>query len=115
MEKRRVTVSIGGQSFSFYSDDSDDYIAALEKKANAAMRETAGFSGLSAYNNAVLAVLLLSDRLLRAEQERQPAPEPKGVEAEEPPKGEQKARKTAPKAVRKEDGQVSMWDLLGSK
>lgn len=79
------------------------------------MRETAGFSGLSAYNNAVLAVLLLSDRLLRAEQERQSAPEPKGVEAEEPPKGEQKARKTAPKAVRKEDGQVSMWDLLGSK
>ncbi len=103
MEKRKVTISIGGQPCSFYSDDPDEYIAALEKKANAVMRQTAGFSGSSIRMNALLSVVFLTDELLRAEQE-------------EAAETEQKVRKkSAPKAVKtaeNEKTQVSVWDLL---
>ncbi len=92
MEKRKVTITINGKECSFYSDDSEEYIAALAKKANAAMKRTAEFSGGSAYTNAVLAVLYLTDRLMRTEQ-----------------KG---SRKSVPKAAEKEDGHVSVWDLM---
>ncbi|MCR4876582.1 MAG: hypothetical protein K5922_05380 [Clostridiales bacterium] len=103
MEKRKVTISIGGQPCSFYSDDPDEYIAALEKKANAVMRQTAGFSGSSIRMNALLSVVFLTDELLRAEME-------------ETAETEQKVRKkSAPKAVKtaeNEKTQVSVWDLL---
>ena len=70
MEKRKVTVMIGGQSCSFYSDDPDEYITALARRANAVMRETSRFSKASAYTNAVLSVISLTDALLRAEREK---------------------------------------------
>lgn len=95
MEKRKVTVSIGGQVCSFYSDDPDEYLAALEQRANAVMKQTAGFSGSSACTNAILAVLLLTDRILRAEQ-----------------KGH---RKSSPKAAEEDAGQVSIWDLIDDR
>ena len=88
LEKRRVTISILGQPFSFFSDDPDAYIAALEKKVNEALREARG------RNNAVLAVILLADRLLRMDQQPR----------------ERETRK--PRPVEKDDGQVSIWDLL---
>lgn len=91
LEKRKVTITIAGKPFSLMSDDSDAYIAALEQRINAVMQETAGFSG-SSYNNALLAALSLTDQLLRMEQ-----------------KG---SRKTVPKPPAKENGQVSVWDLL---
>ena len=98
MDKRRVTISIGGQPCSFYSDDPDDYIAALEQRTNAVLKETAGFS-TSAYNNAVLSVISLTDQMLRTEQQ-----------------GSRKsASKSAPKSAEKdkiEKGQLSVWDLL---
>ena len=104
MEKRKVTVSIGGQSCSFYSDDSDEYISELEKRANEAMRQTAEFSRSSPYTNAVLSVLFLTDQLMRAEQPGK---------LEKTQRAEQKAgRKNNQKAVAKDDGQVSVWDLL---
>ncbi|MBQ6399956.1 MAG: cell division protein ZapA [Clostridia bacterium] len=68
MQKRRVTISIGGVPCAFYSDDSAEYLGTLAQRANAAMRETAGFSGRSAYRNAVLSVLSVTDELLRTEQ-----------------------------------------------
>ena len=95
MEKRRVTVSIGGQSYSFYSDDPDEYISALEQRTNAVMRETARFSGPSTYTNAVLSVLFLTDKMLRREQ-----------------KGTKETKKPAPKKEENEKGQISVWDLL---
>ena len=87
MEKRKVTVSIGGQVCSFYSDDPDEYLAALEQRANAVMKQTSRFSGSSACTNAILAVLLLTDRILRAEQ----------------------------KAAEEDAGQVSIWDLIDDR
>ena len=92
MEKRRVTISIGGQPCSFYSDDSDEYISALERKTNAVMRQAARYSGSSSCSNAVIAVLLLTDKLLRTE--------PKAP------------RKPVPKAAEEDKGQMSVWDLL---
>ena len=102
MEKRRVTVSIGGLPCSFYTDDTDEYISALEQRTNEALRQAAGVSGSSAYRNAVLAVLSLTDQLMRTEQK-----------GETEHKGN---RKSIPKAaVKKEKGQVSVWDLLDAR
>ena len=104
MEKRKVTISIGGRPCSFYSDDSDEYIVALEQRVNTVMQETAKFSGSSSYTNAMLTVLSLTDQLMRMEQ------------AEKPEKPAQKGKKKAdPKAAGKDDGQVSVWDLLDDR
>lgn len=125
MEKRKVTISIGGQLCSFYSDDSDEYISALEQKANAVMKQTAGFSGSSSYRNAVLSVLFLTDELLRAEQGRPQQPEPDKLGSDRPeredrlPAAEQKIRKSIAKSAKKEEekdkAQVSVWDLLNDQ
>ena len=113
MEKRKVTVNISGQPCSFYSDDSDDYISTLARRANAVMRETAPFSGYSAQNNAIFSVVYLMDALMRAEKgaaEEAAGGKPEG-------KAEARAevrrnRKTAEKASAEEKGQISMWELL---
>lgn len=96
MEKRKVTISICGKPCSFYSDDPEEYISALEQRVNAAMKQTAGFSGSSAYTNALLTVVFLTDQLLRTEQ--------RGTGS----------RKNVPKTEgrEKDKGQVTMWDLL---
>ena len=86
MEKRRVTISIGGQPCTFYTDDSDDYIAALQVKVNEAIRQFAG--------NYVHAMIHLTDQLLR--------------KAEIKP---QKVEKTQKNPSKKEN-QVSMWDMI---
>ena len=102
MEKREVTVSVGGQRCSIYSDDPDEYIAALEEKAN---RVVERFSGMNAK-----AILFLTDALMRAEKTETPAEEPAERKPEE--KAEPKrARKNAPKDL-PENNQVSMWDLV---
>ena len=68
MEKRKVIVSVGGQQCSFYSDDPDEYIAALAEKANKVVEQ---FSGINAK-----AILYLTDALMRAEKKETPAEEP---------------------------------------
>lgn len=105
LEKRKVTIYIGAQPCSFYSDDSEEYLRALEQKANAVMRETARFSGADQGMNAFLSVLFLTDELLRAEQ-KQPAPAAKAKE----PAG--RAAKNTPRPEEKERGQISVWDIL---
>ena len=108
LEKRKVTIWIGGQPCSFYSDDSDEYLSALEQRANAAMRQTARFSGSSAYANAVLSVLSLTDTLFRTEQKmKEIISEKEGNE----PKAHT-PRKAIVKGKEEENGQVSVWDLL---
>lgn len=118
MEKRKVTISIGGQLCSFYSDDSDEYITELEQRVNAAMEETAG--------NSVRAVIILTDQLLRMEQEKAgqavateqdmplKAEQEKPEQTDQPEKekqlqAEQKGKK---KAMKTEKGQISLWDLM---
>ena len=102
MEKRKVTVTIGGQRCCIYSDDSDEYIAALTERANTVVDR---FSGMNAK-----AILFLTDALMRAEQAEKPAEEPAGPEDEA--KAEPvRARKNASKAP-KDKNQVSMWDLM---
>ena len=102
MEKREVTVSVGGQRCSFYSDDPDEYIAALAEKANKVVEQ---FSGINAK-----AILYLTDALMRAEKKKTPAEEPaeQKPEAKAEPK---RVRKNVPKAL-PENNQVSMWDLV---
>ena len=95
MERRRVTILIGRQPCSFYSDDSDAYISALEQRTNAILKQTAAFSGSSAYNHALITVVYLTDQLLRMER-----------------KG---AKRNPPKGAEKDNGQVSMWDLLDDR
>ena len=104
MEKRRVTVTIGGQRCSFYTDDSDAYISALEQRANEVMRQTAKFSGLSAQTNAILSVIFLTDTLMRAEKEK--------TEMTERQAEARRIRKNTAKASAEDQGQVSVWDLL---
>ena len=107
MEKRKVTVTIGGQRCSFFTDDSDAYISALEQKADEVMRQTAQFSGRSALNNAVLSVVFLTDELMRKNSEKTVKTEKTEAGAVPGP-----ARKAAVKPARQEKGQVSVWDLL---
>ena len=105
MEKRRVTIWIGGQPCSFLSDDPDAYISALEKRANAAMKQAAG--------NPLHAVVSLADQQLRTEQAEKA---PKAEKAEKPEKP-RKAEKPDPgkKSAMVEKGQVSVWDLINEK
>ena len=112
MEKRKVTVTVGGRTVSFYSDDPEEYIAALEKKADEALKRTAGFSGAS---DAVLAVLYLADQLTRAETEALS----RGTGPDRPREAEQ-GRKTPAKTgkpgrEKKKEEQVSIWNLLGGE
>ena len=105
LEKRRVTLLIGGQRCSLYSDDSNEYLALLEQRANEALLRTARFSGPEAYTNAVYSLLSLTDELLRAEQRLQEG-------TEEQKAAESRSRKNAAKTAGVEKGQVSVWDLL---
>ena len=102
MEKRKVIVSVGGQQCSIYSDDPDEYIAALAEEANKVVEQ---FSGINAK-----AILFLTDALMRAEKTETPAEEPaeRKAEAKAEPK---RAKKSAPK-VSPGNNQVSMWDLV---
>ena len=107
MEKRKVTVSIGGKPCTFYSDDSEEYISALEKRANEVMKQTAKFAGSSTCTNAILSVLCLTDQLLRTERAE------KLGKTERPQRAEQKVgKKNNPKAAAEDKGQVSVWDLM---
>ena len=105
MEKRRVTIWIGGQPCSFWSDDPDEYISALEKRADAAMRQAAG--------NAVHAAVYLADRLLRAEKAEEPQTPGKPEKAEKPQKAERAGKSGKKDAVEK--GQVTVWDLIDGR
>ena len=113
MEKRRVTITVGGQPYSFASDDPDEYIRTLEKRTNAALKETAEFAP-SAYAGAILAVISQTDRLLRAEEaggtekaEKQGKPQ-----KAEPSEGQPRKETARKKASAQGKGQVSMWELL---
>ncbi len=99
MNKRRVTVTIQGRPYTFYSDDTDEYIAELQRRANEALRETRELSGRS---SPVLTVLLLTDQLMRMETTK---PEQPKMGKKEP--GQKKEPKAKPG-----NGQVSMWDLI---
>ena len=123
MEKRKVSVLVGGQPCSFYTDDTEEYISALAERANAVMHETAQFSGASAWNNALLSVLSLTDTLLRTEQKLQAAQDipadavdrsaGKGAAGRETPEKKPAAPgKKAVKSASGDYGQVSVWDLL---
>ena len=125
MEKRKVTVTVGGRTVSFYSDDPEEYIAALEKKADEALKRTAVFSGAS---DAVLAVLYLADQLTRAETEalsREAGRQPeagtlsRGTGTDRPREAEQGRKAPAktgkPGREKKKEEQVSIWNLLGGE
>ena len=115
MEKRKVTIAIGGRVCSLYTDDPEEYISALEERANAVMKETAKFSGSSSYANAVFAVLSLTDQLLRMEQRenKQSMEEADRRQTGTPPKpGPKESRKTNKTPSGSDSGQVSVWDLL---
>ena len=109
MEKRRVTISIGGQPCSFYSDDSDEYISELEQRVNAAIRLTAG--------NTVRSVILLTDQLMRMEQAAAPeaVDRQKQTEKQEQTEAPVKREPVRKKAAKTDEGQVSVWDLLGDQ
>ena len=112
MEKRKVTVKIGGTPYTFYSDDPDDYIRELEIRVNAAMKQTAAFSGFSALTGAVLAALLQTDELMRLERKMiaRAAAQPTKEKDASPAPGR---RKSLPKPAGKDENQLSIWDLLG--
>ena len=105
MDKRKVTLQIGGQPCSLYTDDSDEYISALEKRANDVLRRTAPFSGTSAYTNAILSVLSLADSLLRTERRGK-------ADGKEQAQAPVQPRKTPVRPVPEEKDQISVWDLL---
>ena len=109
MEKRSVTVLIGGQPCSFYSDDSDEFISALEQRANAVMKQTAKYAGSSAHSNAVLSVVSLTDSLLRAEALIAETAKGKAEEKHSSP-----VRKPV-KNPAEDKRQVSVWDLLNGQ
>ena len=95
---------VDGQICSFYSDDSDAYIAALEKRANEVMKQTAKYSGASSHTNAVLSVIFLTDSLMREENEK--------TENAAGPAESRKNRKNTASSTAEDKGQVSVWELL---
>ncbi len=113
MEKRRVTITVGGQPYSFVSDDSDEYIRTLEQRTNAALKQTAGFAP-SVYAGAILSVISQTDRLLREEKSAQTrkTEEPEKPQKAEPAEKQPRKEPGKKKASTQEKGQVSVWDLL---
>ena len=110
MEKRRITVSIEGRPYRFDSDDSDEYIAALEKRTSDALKQAKRLSGSSDDSGAVLAVILLTDQLMRAEQQAFQSQE---RQASSPKQTEPKVnRKNGSRSPEKDKDQISVWDLL---
>ena len=110
MEIRKTTVSIGGKPYRFISDDSDEYIAALETRANDALERAKRLSGSSDDSGGVLAVILLTDRLMRAEQRALQAQNPQNESSKRPdPKAN---RKNPSKPPENDKRQISVWDLL---
>ena len=107
LEKRKVTVLVGGQFCSFYSDDSDEYISSLERRANEVISRTARLSGMSSHTSAILSVIYQADALMRTDQERTNHSDKR---TETP-----KIRKNATQASAEDQGQVSVWDLLDNR
>ncbi len=107
MEKRKVTVLVGGQFCSFYSDDSDEYISSLEKRANEVISRTARLSGMSSHTSAVLSVIYLTDALMREDQKKTNNSD-KRTEI-------LKIRKNTAQVSAEDQGQVSVWDLLDTR
>ena len=105
VKKRKVTVTVDGQSCSFYSDDPDVYISALEQRANEVIRQTERFSGASSRTNAVLSVIYLTDALMRSEKENKTK---SGNENRRPGKNN-------PQPPAEDQGQVSVWELLDDR
>ena len=108
MEKRSVTMVIGGQPCRFVSDDSEEYLSALEQRANETLRRTEACSGASGWSHAMLSVLSLTDELLRAEERIQALSAPRKPEGSR----ELPARKAPGRDGDGERGQISVWDLL---
>ena len=110
LEKRRVTVTIGGQPCSFYSNDPDEYVEELAARANDTLKQVQG--------SPARAVLLLTDMLMRAEKEKTQKTESDTAEIRADVKTETKTawkpeqtrKNTSRSAV--DNGQVSVWDLL---
>ena len=100
MERRKTAVLIGGKIYSFYTDDPEEYIETLEQRANEALREGERAAGGSS-GGAVLAIISLTDRLMRMEEKH--------------PEKTDKPKNAAP---RKKDtqteaqGQMTVWDVL---
>ena len=109
MALRKVTITVGGRPCTFLSDDPEEYVSALEQKANAVMRKTGSFSG-SSYSNAILSVVSLTDELLQTEKKIQELSEEANPEPAE--KKQAGVRKKSPPKLRESDGQVSVWDVL---
>lgn len=106
LEKRKVTIRIDNRPYTFYSNDPDEYIADLERRANLIMKETGPYAGPSSYSNAMLSVISLTDELLRKEAEA-----PAGAAEGAPPRKTPGKKKKAA-ADRADDGQISVWDVL---
>ena len=106
MEKRKVSISVGGQSCVLNSDDSDEYLARLERRANEALKRTAGVAGASAHTNAICAVIALTDELMRTEQKIRRWTTERKTARNDPDK-KQPAGEPA-----QNWGQISVWDVL---
>jgi len=103
---------IGGKACSFCSDDSNEYISELTRRANAVLKQTAKFAGPSAYTNAVLSVVFLTDELMRTEREKWELLQARKDSKPEGGAENRRPGKNAAKASSEASGQVSFWDLL---
>lgn len=95
-----MTARIGEQVCSFYTDDPDEYIEELVKRADETLRHAGG--------SFAKAVLILTDAIMRAERAKVQDEGKAATQAE--PKAA--AKRPGNNMERKDRNQVSMWDLM---
>lgn len=69
MEKQKISVRVGGKSYTLVSSDSPEYIRRVAELTDRRLMETELAAGVSPQQASVLACLNLMDELLRAKDE----------------------------------------------
>ena len=69
MEKRKVTIHVGGKAYTLMSTDSDEYMQRMENLADRTLRETSAATHQSIQASAVLAVISLADEVIKSQDE----------------------------------------------
>ena len=69
MEKKSVTVTLGGRKYTFASDESEAYMQRVAQYADQRLLEMEHMSNLPMAQNAILTCMNLSDELLKAQDE----------------------------------------------
>ncbi len=69
MDKRKVTIHVGGKAYTLMSTDTDEYMQRMEALADRTLREISAATHQSVQASAILAVISLADEVIKSQDE----------------------------------------------